>query len=306
VTPQQENMKRNIGFIGTGLMGRGMVRNLIRKGHSVRVYNRTRSKAEEAAQGGGVAVSSPAEAVSDAEFVVTMLADPAAVMRVLEGPNGILAAILPDTILIDSSTISPPTTLRVRELLQARGAHMIDAPVFGSKNEAEKGELGFIVGGEDKIVSQAQAVLDCMGKTIRVGRNGMGAYTKLVVNSIIATTLQAFNEGMMLAMKAGIDPDLMFQVLQSSRARSGIIDMKGPQILKRDFSPFFPLRLMAKDVGLVLETATELNVPMPLAAALQKVYESCISDGLADEDFAATVKFLEKQTGVKVKSTAPS
>lgn len=295
-------MAKTIGFIGTGLMGRGMARNLVRKGHSVKIYNRTRAKAEDAAKIGGKVVSTPAEAAEGSEVIVTMLADPAAVLEVIEGDRGVLSTISRGAVLIDSSTVSPPTSLRVRERLKASGAHMLDAPVFGSKNEAEKGELGFIVGGEREVVDRVQDVLDCMGRVIYVGGNGMGAYTKLVVNLIVASTLQAFNEGMVLATKAGIDPDLMVQVLQSSRARSGIIDMKAPQILKRDFSPFFPLKLMAKDMRLVLETAGALGVPMPFIHTLSQVYSECIREGLADEDFAATVKLLEKQAGVVVKS----
>jgi 3-hydroxyisobutyrate dehydrogenase/2-hydroxy-3-oxopropionate reductase len=183
---------------------------------------------------------------------------------------------------------------------------MIDAPVFGSKNEAEKGELGFIVGGDRDVLARVQPVLDCMGRTIYVGANGMGAYAKLVVNLVIASTLQAFNEGMMLATKAGIEPGLMLQIIQSSRARSAIIEMKAPQILKRDFSAFFPLRLMAKDIGLIRETADALKVPMPFAETLQGVYRDCLDAGLGDEDFGATIKILEQQTGVQVEGVPRS
>src|SRR6266498_4210002 len=153
-------MKRTIGFIGTGLMGRGMARSLIRKGHSVRIYNRTRAKAEEVAQSGGQVVDSPAEAAEGADVIVTMLADPTAVLAVVEGAEGLLTRVQPGAVLIDSSTISPPTTLHVMKQLKAKRAHMIDAPVFGSKNEAEKGELGFIVGGDREVLAQVQDVLD--------------------------------------------------------------------------------------------------------------------------------------------------
>lgn len=295
-------MSKKIAFIGVGLMGRGMARNLIRKGHAVRVYNRTRSKAEEVAQIGGQVANSPAEAVQDAEVIVTMLADPAAVMEVVEGRDGILTSLQRGAVLIDSSTVSPPTTLRVMELLEAKDASMLDAPVFGSKNEAENGDLGFIVGGARETLARVQDVLDCMGRTIHVGANGMGAYAKLVVNLIVAATLEAFNEGMVLATRAGLDPEVMSQIILSSRARSGIIEMKAPQILKRDFTPFFPLQLMAKDMRLVNESAEALNVQLPFAAALQKIFTACVAQGLADDDFAATIKHLEKQAGVEVRS----
>jgi 3-hydroxyisobutyrate dehydrogenase-like beta-hydroxyacid dehydrogenase len=295
-------MAKTIGFIGTGLMGAGMARSLIRKGHTVRIYNRTRAKAEEVAKLGGSVADSPAEAARGADVVVTMLADPAALLGVVEGAQGILNTLSPGTVLIDSSTVSPPTTLRVLELLKAKGTAMLDAPVFGSKNEAETGKLGFIVGGERDVLARVQTVLDDMGRTIYVGGNGMGAYAKLVVNLVIASTLQAFNEGMVLATKAGIDPDAMVEIIQSSRARSGIIEMKAPPILKRDFTAFFPLQLMAKDMRLVVESAGALGLQLPFATALKEIYASGLADGLAAEDFAASIKLLEKQAAVEVKS----
>lgn len=298
-------MPKNIGFIGTGLMGAGMARNLIRKGHHVKVYNRTRAKAEQVAESGGKVAATPAEAAEGSEVICTMVADPTALLEVIEGDSGVLTKLQRGAVLIDSSTVSPPTTLRVLERLKSRGAHMLDAPVFGSKNEADRGELGFIVGGDRDILARVQDVLDCMGKTNYVGANGMGAYTKLVVNLVVASTLEAFNEGMVLATKAGVDPDLMFKIIQSSRARSGIIDMKGPEILKRNFNAFFPLKLMGKDMRLALESAKVLGVPMPVVSALTEVYTQCQRDGLSDEDFSATVKFLEKQAGVTVKSREP-
>jgi len=179
------NTPSTIGFIGTGLMGAGMARSLIRKGHRLRIYNRTRAKAEEVAKLGGLVVDSPAEAARGADVIVTMLADPAALLGVVEGAEGILAMVSPGAVLIDSSTVSPPASLRVLELLKAKGAAMLDAPVFGSKNEAETGALGFIVGGERAVLERVQSVLDDMGRTIYVGANGMGAYAKLVVNLVI-------------------------------------------------------------------------------------------------------------------------
>jgi 3-hydroxyisobutyrate dehydrogenase-like beta-hydroxyacid dehydrogenase len=291
-----------MGFIGTGLMGAGMTRSLIRKGHAVRIYNRTRSKAEAVARLGGEVVNSPAEAARGADVIVTMLADPAALLGVVEGERGILAGIRPGAVLIDSSTVSPPTTLRVLDLLKARGAEMLDAPVFGSKNEAESGTLGFLVGGDRRVLERVQDVLDAMGRTIHIGANGAGASAKLVVNLVIASTLHAFNEGMVLATKAGIPPDAMVEILQSSRARSGIIEMKAPRILDRDFAPFFPLELMAKDMRLVLEAAAALGVQLPLATALRGIYAACLADGLGEEDFASTIKPLERLAGVEVKS----
>lgn len=305
VLSRMSENRRTIGFIGTGLMGSGMARRLIRHGHALRIYNRTRSKAEEVARLGGYVADSPADAARGAEVVVTMLSDPPALLGVVEGADGILATLPRGAVLIDSSTVSPPTTLRVRGLLEGKGADMLDAPVFGSKNEAERGELGFIVGGERAVLDRVQPVLDAMGRTLHVGGNGMGAYAKLVVNLVIAGTLQAFNEGMVLATRAGIDPEAMAQILLSSRARSGIIEMKAPQVLRRDFSPFFPLQLMAKDMRLVLETAASLGLELPVASALGEVYSACLAAGLGGEDFCATIKSLERGAGAEVTSIQP-
>jgi 3-hydroxyisobutyrate dehydrogenase-like beta-hydroxyacid dehydrogenase len=298
---------RRIGFLGVGLMGRGMVRSLARAGHSVAAYNRTRAKAEEVAESGvpGIqVVDTPAEAVRGAEVVVTMLADPRAVREVYEGLDGILAALEAGTVVIDSSTVDLGTTQWAAERLRNRGGSLLDAPVFGSRNEAERGELGFIVGGEAEVFARVRCIFEVMGSTVHyLGPNGMGSSAKLVVNLIIATTLQAFNEGMVLAAKVGLDLDTLFEVIQTSRARSGIIEMKGPSVLRRDFTPFFPLKLMDKDMRLALETAESLRIPMPLLSALKGVYTACVASGLGEEDFAALVKFLERYAGVEVASS---
>jgi 3-hydroxyisobutyrate dehydrogenase-like beta-hydroxyacid dehydrogenase len=295
-------VSRPIGFIGTGLMGRGMARNLIRKGYAVKIWNRTRAKANEVATLGGEVAESPADAAAGAEVVVMMLADPNAVLEVVEGAKGILTSISIGTVVIDSSTISPLTTKRVAEALRAKGADLLDAPVFGSKHDSEKGELGFILGGEKATIDKVQDVLQSMGKVFHVGTSGMGTFAKLVVNHVIAVTLEAMNEGMALAVKAGVDADVMMNIIQSSRARSGIIEMKGPQVLKGDFTPFFPLRLMSKDMGLVLDAAHSLNVPMPLTAIVREIYSNCLAEGLGEEDFCATIKWLEKAIKVEVRS----
>lgn len=294
-------MAKEIGFIGLGIMGRGMARCLIRAGHRVRLYNRTRSKAEEVAQLGGIVVDSPAQAAKDADIVITMVADPPALLQVVEGPRGILETIRPGAVLIDSSTVAPSTSIRIAARVAERGAAMLDAPVFGSKNEAENGQLGFMVGGDPRILDQVREIFSCMGKTLRhMGPNGMGTYAKLVFNLIVSVTLEAFCEGMALATRAGIDPALMYDVLQSGRARSGIAEMKGPPILRRDFTPFFPLKLMDKDLQLALEAAHALRVPMPALAATKQVFLASLADGRAEEDFSTIVKYFEKAAGTPI------
>ena len=295
-------MRRTIGFVGTGLMGRGMARSLIRKGHSLRVYNRTKAKAVEVVRLGGTAVDTPADAARDADVVITMLADPAAVQACYEGPTGILSTLRAGAVVIDSSTVSPPTTQKMAQLVRQKDAHLLDAPVFGSKNEAETGTLGFIVGGDRAAFDSVQDVLSGLGKSTYMGPSGMGATAKLVVNLVIAAELQAFHEGMVMATKAGLDPDLMYSVLMNSRAKAGIFEMKAPNILKRDFTTFFPLRLMDKDMRLALETADALKIPLPVVQAVKGVLGACVAAGQSEEDFSAAIKHLEKAAGVEVGS----
>jgi 3-hydroxyisobutyrate dehydrogenase-like beta-hydroxyacid dehydrogenase len=231
-----------------------------------------------------------------------MLADPRAVDDCFEGPDGILSALSKDAVVIDSSTVSPPTTQKTAAAVRAKGAHLLDAPVFGSKNEAETGALGFIVGGDRAVFDSVQDVLSCMGKSSHVGATGMGATAKLVVNLVIAGELEAFYEGMVMATKAGLDPDQMYSILMNSRARSGIYEMKGPNILKRDFTAFFPLRLMDKDMRLALETADALGVSMPVVQAVKAVLGACVAAGQADEDMSSAIRHLERAGGVEVAS----
>jgi 3-hydroxyisobutyrate dehydrogenase-like beta-hydroxyacid dehydrogenase len=294
---------RTIGFIGTGLMGTGMARNLARKGHRLRIYNRTRAKAEAAARDGGTVVDSPAQAAREADVVWTMLADPPALLEVVEGPRGILETVRAGAVLIDSSTVSPAATRRVAELLRPKGAAMLDAPVFGTKDEAEKGELGFMVGGDPEVFESARDLFaGTTGKSARyVGPAGSGALAKLIVNQVLAVSLEAFNEGMVLAAKAGLDPALMYEVLLSARSRSGIMELKGPFVLKRDFSPRFHLKLMEKDLDLALDAAHALKVPVPVLAAAKQVFTACMGYGLGDEDFCATVKFFERAAGCEIR-----
>jgi 3-hydroxyisobutyrate dehydrogenase len=294
---------RKVGFIGTGLMGSGMVHNLLRKGCEAAIYNRTREKAEKAAGGRGRVVDTPAEAARGAEIVFTMLADPAAVTACYEGSDGLLAGLAAGTIVIDSSTISKPATLRLAGQVTERGGRFLDAPVTGSKNEAEGGTLRFLIGGDPGVVEAARPVLEGLGTLVHMGPAGTGITAKLVNNLVVAASLQAFNEGMVLATKAGLDPDAMYALLMSNpRARVGMAELKGPTILKGDFTPHFLLRLMRKDVRLALETAAELGVSMPAVEAVKRVFDASMEEGHGEEDFSAIIRHLESAAGIEVRS----
>lgn len=291
-----------ISLLGTGLMGRGMARSLLRAGHDVRVWNRTRAKAEEAVGDPKRAAATAAEAAREAEVVITMLADPAALLGVFEGPDGALAGLRAGTVVIDSSTVNPPTIHRLAALLQAKGVALLDAPVFGSKNEAENGSLGFMVGGDAAVFEKMKPVFACLGKSATLmGGQGAGSAAKLVFNQTVSVQLNAVLEGLALATKAGLDPGLMFDVLMSGRAKSAIAEMKCPPLLRGDFTPFFALKLMDKDLRLALETAEALKVPMPALAAVKQVFTACMGAGQAEEDFSTIVKHHERNAGVVVR-----
>lgn len=292
-----------VSLLGTGLMGRGMARSLLRGGHEVRAWNRTRAKAEEAVGDPSKVVDTPAEAARGADVVISMLADPAALLAVYEGPDGALAGLRRGGVVIDSSTVNPPTVQRLAAQVVAKGAALLDAPVFGSKNEAESGGLGFMVGGDREVFERMKPLLaGCLGKAATyMGPQGAGSAAKLVWNLVVSVELEAVLEGLTLASKAGLDPGLMYDVLMTGRARCGIAEMKCPPLLQGDFTPFFALKLMDKDLRLALETADALKVPMPALAATKQVFTSCMGLGQADEDFSTIVKHHERTASTSVR-----
>lgn len=291
-----------VSLLGTGLMGRGMVRSLLRAGHEVRAWNRTRAKAEEAVGNASHVAPTPAEAARGADVVLSMLADPAALLAVYEGPEGALQGLRRGAVVIDSSTVNPATIQRLAEGVEAKGASLLDAPVFGSKNEAESGGLGFMVGGDAAVFEKMKPIFSCLGKAATLmGPRGSGSAAKLVWNLVVSVHLEAVLEGLALAAKAGLDPGLMYDVLMTGRAKCGIAEMKCPPLLKGDFTPFFALKLMDKDLRLALETADALRVPMPALAAAKQVFTACMGAGQAEEDFSTIVKFHERNAGVSVR-----
>ncbi len=295
-------MRESIGFIGLGLMGQPMALNLLKSGHPLSAFNRTRGKAEPLERAGARVARTPAEAAREAQVVITIVSDTAAMEEVTSGKDGILETIRPGAVLIDSSTISPAASRKLAALVAAKGASMIDAPVTGSKHGAAKGELTFMIGGDRQALEKVMPILKVLGtKHIYCGRQGLGLAAKLAQNAIQATMVEVFCEGFVLAAKAGVQPQTMFEIIQSSLARSSLTDFKAPFIFKGDFTPYFPLRLMHKDLELALETAYAENVPMPTAAVVKEVYSAAKAQGKGDLDYAAVITFLEELAGVKVR-----
>ncbi|MBZ5669873.1 MAG: NAD(P)-dependent oxidoreductase [Acidobacteriia bacterium] len=296
-------MPESIGFIGLGIMGQPMALNLIKAGHQLAVYNRTAAKAAALQAAGARVVSSPADAARDANVVMMIVSDSAAVEEVVAGKGGILESLRAGALVIDSSTISPTVSRKMACLVAGKGASWLDAPVTGSKHGAEKGELTFMMGGDRAAFDRALPILQVLGKKhIYCGSHGLGLSAKLAQNTIQATLLEVFCEGFVLATKAGVRPETMLEIIQSSLARAALTDFKAPFIFKGDFTPYFPLKLMHKDLELAAEAGYAQGVPMPALAAVKEVYMAAKAQGKGDLDYAAIVTFLEELAGVKVRT----
>jgi len=296
-------MPETIGFIGLGIMGQPMALKLAQAGHKLAVYNRTPGKSAALEAAGARVASSPADAVREASVVMIIVSDSAAVESVVTGKDGLLETLRSGAIVIDSSTISPTVSRKMACLASGKGASWLDAAVTGSKHGAEKGELTFMVGGDRETFDRALPILGLLGKKhIYCGLHGLGLSAKLAQNTIQGTMLEVFCEAFVLATKAGVRPEVMLEIIQSSLARAGLTDFKAPFIFKGDFTPYFPLKLMHKDLELAAEAGYAQGVAMPVLAAAKEVYMAAKGQGKGDQDYAAIVTVLEELAGVKVRT----
>lgn len=293
-----------LGFLGLGIMGYPMAEHLLKAGHEVALWTHTGEKATKlAAQGKGIACATPTEAAQRSECVFVCVGDSAMSQEVLLGPDGIVHGAKRDTVVADASTVSPASSRAAHKALEEKGIHFLDAPCTGSKPGAENGTLTFMVGGDKAVFERVKPYFEPMGKQFYYcGGPGMGLQAKLSQNLILSNIMQAFNEGMVLSTKGGVDPELMVEILNNSAAKSGMISFKAPFILRRDFSTNFSTKWMHKDIGLALESAREQNVPLPLTSITQQMFRAAIAKGYADEDICSTIKVLEDWAGVEVKS----
>ncbi len=290
-----------VAFLGLGIMGRSMAANLAKAGHEVAVWNRTPGKEV----GGARTAASPAEAAHGVEVVWMCVSDTKAVESVLFGAQGIHESLTEGMIIADSSTISPSATRQFAERVRSHGVQYVDAPMTGSKAGAESGTLIFMVGGDEPAVEKLKPLFAAMGKKIfRMGETGKGQATKLVMNLQIALIYEGFAEALTLATKLGVDVEALVPLIQATMVHSGVVEYKAPFVLKRDFSPNFPLRLMHKDLRLALEAAKELRVRLPGLETVEEIYDVADEDGHGDLDYAATLTLLEKWAGVEVKGAS--
>jgi 3-hydroxyisobutyrate dehydrogenase/2-hydroxy-3-oxopropionate reductase len=292
-----------LGFLGLGLMGYPMARNLLKAGHSVAVWSNTASKATQlAGEAGAVACATPAEVAKQADVVFLCVGDTKMVEEVLLGKNGVLEGGRKGMTVVDTSTISPSASVRIGEKLGAAGIDFLGAPVTGSTPGAINGTLTFMIGGDEKVFKSLQPILEVMGKKLYYcGGPGMGLNAKLTQNLILSNILQAFNEGLVLSTKAGVSPTLMLDILNNSAAKCGLIEYKAPFVFKRDFTTNFSVKWMHKDIGLMLDSGAELSVPLPLTGLTRQMFQAAIATGHGEEDICATIRVLEEIAGVEVK-----
>jgi len=292
-----------LGFLGLGLMGYPMARNLLRAGHQVALWSNTLSKAKQlAGEGKGVACDSPSQVAEQSDFIFLCVGDTKMSEDVLTGENGVIDGAKPESVVADASTIAPSASREIGRKLGSKGIQYLDAPCTGSTPGAIAGSLTFMIGGDRAVYEKTKPFLEIMGKQFYYcGESGAGLEAKLTQNLILSNILQAFNEGIVLSTKAGIDPDLMLEILNNSAAKSGLISYKAPFVLKRDFTTNFSTKWMHKDVGLALDSAQEKGIPLPLTSLTHQMFQAAISEGYGELDMCSTIQVLEHWAGVEVK-----
>ena len=295
-------MIKTISYLGLGTMGNGMASNLLKAGYKLTVWNRSAEKCEPFARKGARVAEGPADAVRDVDLVIYCLSNEEAVEEVVFGAKGILSGSSEGQIAIDMSTVLPATSLREQEAYAEHGVDFLDAPVFGSKKESADAKLWIMAAGNKAIYEKAKPVLEHLGQTVHyLGKSGNAAIMKLVGNLIVALEMEALAEGLVLAQKAGLDLNTVMEVLNVADFRSPLIASNGPNILKRDFSPSFALKLMLKDASLIEKFAESLQSPIPALRVVEKNLESAVTLGFGKENASAVIKALEKEAGVEVK-----
>ena len=286
------------------MMGYPMARNLLRAGHEVALWSHTTGKARKlASEEKGLFCDTPKQVAENADCIFLCVGDTGMAKTVMLGPAGLIEGVKKGSVIADASTISPSESRKIGAAFREKGVEFLDIPCTGSTPGAQGGTLTFMIGGDESVFNRIKPYLEPMGKRLYYcGGPGMGLQAKLSQNLILSNILMAFNEGMVLATKAGVEPKLMLDILDNSAAKSGLIAYKAPFVFRRDFQANFSVKWMDKDVGLVLESGKELGVPLPLTALTRQLFQMAIAAGQGDEDMCSTIKTLEGLAGVRVES----
>jgi len=287
-----------IGFIGLGIMGRPMAGHLLRGGHPLTVYNRTRSKTAELQAQGAVVAESPAEVAARSEIVIVMVTDTPDVRQVVAGPGGVIEGVRRGSVVVDMSTISPQAERALDEALRARGAALVDAPVSGGDVGAREATLAIMAGGDPHAFERVRPILDLLGKSITYcGPSGSGQLAKLCNQILVSVTLLAVSEALVFARKNGLDPSTMISAVSGGAAQSWQLTNLGPRIIKRDFAPGFMVDLVQKDLRLVLEASDEGGVSLPATALVHQMFTSAQAHGGGREGTQSLAKVVERLSG---------
>lgn len=290
-----------IAYLGLGIMGRGMASNLL-KDYDVTVWNRSQGKDADLVEQGAKRASSIADAIHGADLIMYCLSDDAAVEAVVFAEDGVLANVTSGQIVVDMSTVHPDTSLKQAAAFSEKGVKFLDAPVFGSKNEAANAGLWIVVGGNKGLFDEVKPILDKLSETVHhMGENGKGTAMKLVGNLVVAAQLEALGEAMILATKAGLNPQDVLGVLHVTDFKSPIFDGVGQALVKRDFSTSFALKHMLKDANLINRFAQDLNAPTPATMAARETIKAAVNQGWGEENASALIKALEMQAGTTVQ-----
>jgi 2-hydroxy-3-oxopropionate reductase len=292
-------MAQVIGFIGLGIMGRPMARNLLKAGYSLVVHSRSRGPVDELVAAGATAGTSPKDVAARSDVLITMLPNSPDVELVALGKDGIIEGAKSGLIFVDMSTISPLVSQKVAQALQPKGVHMLDAPVSGGEKGAIDGALSIMVGGDQAVFDQILPILRAMGKTItRLGPLGFGGFTKLANQIIVAVNLTALGEALTLAKKAGLDRELTLKALAGGLAGSKCLEQKTANYVAGSYKPGFKIDLHFKDLGLIMESARALGVPLPATAVVQELFSALRVKGRGEMDHSAVITLLEDLAGL--------
>ena len=292
----------NIGFIGLGIMGKPMAKNLLKAGHKLVVYDIMPAGADEVVAAGAARGSSPKDVAGQTEIVITMVPDGPEVEQAVLGSNGVLEGAKKGTIVVDMSSISPMVAQKVGARCEAQGVDFLDAPVSGGEPKAIDGTLAIMVGGKQEIFDKVEPILKTMGSTVVLtGKVGAGNVTKLANQIMVACNIAAMGEALVLATKAGLDPEVVFNAVKAGLAGSTVLNVKAPMVYSRNFKPGFRVRLHQKDLRNALLAAESLKVSLPLTSAVQNILVSLMNNGKGDLDHSAIVQFIEEMAAVEVK-----
>ena len=294
---------KKVGFIGLGIMGKPMAKNLLKAGFSLVVYDVRKETMEELVKAGASRANSSREVAEQADVVIIMVPDSPEVREVVLGKNGLLEGVKAGSVVIDMSSINPLASREIAKELKRKGVEMLDAPVSGGEPGAVQGTLAIMVGGEARVFNESLAILKAMGKTIvHVGSIGAGGFTKLVNQIIVALNIAAVGEALTLGVKAGLDPQTIHQAIRGGLAGSTVLDAKAPMIMARNFKPGFKIKLHHKDLNNALSAGKDLGVPLPLSSLVQQILVSLINEGKGENDHSAIATFFEKIGQVEIKS----